>query len=407
MAALLFCPALQAYSVLTHEAIIDTAWDPEIKTLLLKRFPQASAEDLVRAHANAYAGAIIQDLGYYPFGSKFFSDLTHYVRSGDFIGNLLRESRTLDEYAFALGALAHYASDSQGHQIAVNPSVALSYPHLARKFGKLVTYEDDPTAHIRVEFGFDVLQVARGNYAPQTYHDFIGFEVAEDLLRRVFRDTYSIDMGEVFGDLDLAMGTYRRAVSKIIPQMTRVAWSLKKDELTRAQPAVRRGAFIYNLSRAAYRKEWKSAYREPGILERILAFLIRILPKVGPLKALSFRPPTPQTESLFQLSFTRTLAEYRRLLAEAGAGRLALPNRDFDTGQLTRPGEYRMADDTYAQLARRLADQDPSAVDPRVRAEVLAFFADPSQTFATRKNKKDWVKTLAALEKLRAVPKTE
>ena len=407
MAALLFCPALQAYSVLTHEAIIDTAWDPEIKTLLLKRFPQASAEDLVRAHANAYAGAIIQDLGYYPFGSHFFSDLTHYVRSGDFIGNLLRESRTLDEYAFALGALAHYASDSQGHQIAVNPSVAISYPHLARKFGKLVTYEDDPTAHIRVEFGFDVLQVARGNYAPQTYHDFIGFEVAEDLLRRAFRDTYSIDMGEVFGDLDLAMGTYRRAVSKIIPQMTRVAWSLKKDELTRAQPAVSRRAFVYNLSRAAYRKEWKSAYREPGILERILAFLIRILPKVGPLKALSFRPPTPQTESLFQLSFTRTLAEYRRLLAEAGAGRLALPNRDFDTGQLTRPGEYRMADDTYAQLARRLADQDPSAVDPRVRAEVLAFFADTSQTFATPKNKKDWVKTPAALEKLRAAPKTE
>ena len=61
-------------------------------------------------------GCIIQDMGYYPFGSKFFSDLVHYVRTGDFVANLIGEAQNLDEYAFALGALAHYAADTQGHR---------------------------------------------------------------------------------------------------------------------------------------------------------------------------------------------------------------------------------------------------------------------------------------------------
>ena len=47
------------YSVLTHEAIIDAAWDDSIKPILLKRFPGATAEQLRAAHAHAYGGAII------------------------------------------------------------------------------------------------------------------------------------------------------------------------------------------------------------------------------------------------------------------------------------------------------------------------------------------------------------
>ena len=208
---LLSClPAAQAYSVLTHEAIIDTAWDQNIVPLLVKRFPMSTPDELIMAHGFAYAGAIIQDMGYYPFGSRLFSDLAHYVRSGDFIVTMIRDSQDLEEYAFALGALAHYASDTQGHSIAVNPSVAIGYPKLRRKFGRSVTYEDDPAAHIKVEFGFDVLQVARGNYAPQSYHDFIGFYVSKPLLERSFHDTYGLEPEEVFGDFDLALGTYRR-----------------------------------------------------------------------------------------------------------------------------------------------------------------------------------------------------
>src|SRR5579871_1744172 len=140
-------PAAYSYSVLTHEAIIDSAWDSAIKPLLLQRFPAATADELTEAHAYAYGGSIIQDLGYYPFGSKFFSDLTHYVRSADFILNMIRESQDLNEYAFALGSLSHYAADNDGHRMATNLSVPLLYPNLRLKFGATVTYADDPFSH--------------------------------------------------------------------------------------------------------------------------------------------------------------------------------------------------------------------------------------------------------------------
>lgn len=400
-ASLLFTPNLHSYSVLSHEAIIDSAWDRDIKPLLLKRYPQSTSEELLKAHADAYGGCIIQDMGYYPFGSKFFSDLVHYVRTGEFVMNLVRESHTLNEYAFALGALAHYAADTQGHGVAVNVAVALEYPKLAKKYGKVVTYADDKTSHLRVEFSFDVSQVARGNYAPQSYHDFIGFEVEKDLLERAFRDTYTLEMKDVFGDLDLALGTYRHAVSAVIPELTRVAWHLKKDELAKSQPAVTRDKFVYNLSRASYRKEWNQKYQQPGVGARVLAFFIRILPKVGPLQSLSFLPPTARTTALFETSFDRTLDLYRQLLTAEGSRRLALEDRDFDTGNLTRPGEYSLADDTYAKLARHLADKDPTVIDAALRKNVLEFFRDRKLPYATKNSPKDWQRTIAALDSLR------
>lgn len=401
MAVLWLCPAIQGYSVLTHEAIIDSAWNASIKPLLLRRFPNATPDELNQAHAYTYGGCILQDMGYYPFGSKFFSDLVHYVRTGDFVLALIGESQDLDEYAFALGSLAHYAADNEGHSIAVNPSVAVAYPGLKRKYGKIVTYAEDPTAHLRVEFGFDVLQVARGSYAPQAYHDFIGFQVAKPVLERAFRDTYGLDLKDVFGNLDLALGTYRCAVSRVIPEMTRVAWKLREKDLTAANPRVTRRSFVYNLSHASFRKEWTGPHRDPGIGTRILAFIIRILPKIGPLKALVPKPPTPQTDQWFEQSFDRTLTMYRGLLANLSQHQLQLQDRDFDTGKITSPTEYSLADAAYAKLAVKLAAGDPASIDPKVRENVLAFYRNLDLPFDTKKHPDVWRKTIAAIDKLK------
>jgi hypothetical protein len=282
----------------------------------------------------------------------------------------------------------------------VNRAVPIQYPKLARKFGQVVTYSDDHISHLQVEFSYDVLQVARGAYAPEAYHDFIGFEVAPEVLRRAFYDTYGLKLEDVFTDLDLALGTYRRAVSVLIPRMTRVAWDLKKDEFQKAQPTLTRRVFVYNLSRAGYRKEWNTKYREPGIGTKVLGLLIRILPKVGPLKALSFKPPTAQTETLFEASFNRTLGEYRRTITEQSEGRLMLENRDFDTGEPTRPGEYALADAAYAKLARELAERKTPPNNTAVIQQVLEFFKDLNQPFATKKKPREWRDTVAAVEKL-------
>lgn len=386
LAVLLLAPLLApAYSVLTHEAIIDSAWDSNIKPLLQKRFPQASADDLVAAHAYAYGGCIIQDMGYYPFGSKFFSDLVHYVRSGDFIEALIRDSQDLNEYAFALGALAHYGADNEGHSIAVNRAVPMLYPKLRAKYGDNITYEQNPAAHLKTEFGFDVVQVAGGRYAPQAYHDFIGFEVSKPALERAFQDTYSLKLKDIFTSLDLALGTYRHTVSSLIPEMTRAAWAAKQDEIVRTHPGITRQQFLYNLSRASYEKEWGHDYRKPGFFARLIAFLFRILPKVGPFRALSFRAPTPEAERLFMMSFNRSLDDYRSSLAHPD-----LQNRNLDTGRPVHPGAYRLADRAYAHLLDKLADKNFERVSAALRDDILAFYrsAGPPATGKSKSRQK-------------------
>ncbi|MFY9571609.1 MAG: zinc dependent phospholipase C family protein, partial [Blastocatellia bacterium] len=282
------------YSVLTHEAIIDSCWKESIQPMLVKRFPTATPEQLREAYAHAYGGAIIQDMGYYPFGSKFFSDLTHYARSGDFIEALLAEAQDINEYAFALGALAHYAADNSGHPIAVNRTVPILYPKLRARYGGNVTYDEDPAAHIKTEFGFDVVQIAQGRYASQEYHDFIGFKVSKAVLERAFLRTYGIELKDIFANLDLALGTYRRAISTVIPQMTRVAWETKKEEIQKTTPGITREKFIYQISRTEFEKEWGKQYDKPRFFDKTLALFMRVIPKVGPFAPLSFKLPTPE-----------------------------------------------------------------------------------------------------------------
>jgi len=389
-----------AYAVLAHEAIIDSAWDTSIRPLLLKRFPDATAEELKEAHGYAYGGAIIQDMGYYPHGSFFFSDLAHYVRSGDFVLALLRDSKDLDGYAFALGALAHYASDNEGHPIGTNRAVPLLYPKLQKRYGDSVTYEQDKLAHVKTEFGFDVLEVAQGRYAPDSYHDFIGFGVSVPLLEQAFQETYGLDLKTVLTDEDQVFGSYRRAVSQLLPKATRIAWSLKKDEILKDQPSMTRKKFLYNLSRASYQKNWGKNFKPPTFGERFLGFLARILPKIGPLRVLELKTPTPVAERLFEASFNTTLDRYRRLLTQVGNGQPDLPNENFDTGAITGPGAYRLNDETHAQLLDALAKQNFSGASVEVRAELLEFYGHPDAPYATKRKPKDWAKVQVELEQL-------
>ncbi len=364
---------VRAYSVLTHEALIDRSWESEIKPLLLRRFPASTPDELQEARAYAYGGAIIQDMGYYPFGSKFFSNLAHYTRSGDFVIALIHDSQDLNEYAFALGSLAHYAADNEGHPVAVNRAVPLLYPNLRSKFGAQVTYEDDPAAHLKTEFSFDIVEVARGKYKSESYHDFIGFKVSKPLLERAFADTYAIELKDQFRSLDLALGTYRWTVSQALPELTSAAWATKKTDIQKLQAGMTRRKFVYRMKTAAYRKEWNEQYQRPGLGARFLAFLFHIMPKVGPFKALGFKVPTPATEKLFEASFDDTLRRYHALLIEVKANRLKLPNENFDTGKPTKLGDYKMADDTYAELLEHM-EKSKLAASPELRANILAFY---------------------------------
>jgi hypothetical protein len=396
----------EAYAVLTHEAIVDAAWETHIRPLLLERFPNANADDLRKAHAFVYGGAIIQDMGYYPHGNKFFSDLTHYIRSGDFVEALLRDSQDLNEYAFALGAMAHYAADNSGHRLATNLAVPMLYPKLKKKYGNVVTYEDDPLAHVKTEFAFDVLEVAKGRYAPDSYHDFIGFEVAVPLLERAFQETYGLDLKSVLPHEASVINSYRHSVSSLIPKATRIAWTLKRDEIQKDLPGVTRQKFLYNISRASYEKEWGKDYTKPTTADVILAFLYRILPKIGPLRVLAFRQPTPQTEKLFESSFNVTLDRYKAFLTEMHKGAVRLPNDNFDVGETTARGEYRLNDDTCAELLDRLAENNFANTSPELRAELLHFFSSPEAPASSKISEKARARLESELQRLESATLT-
>jgi len=395
-----------AYSVLTHEEVVDVLWKDGIQPLLKQRFPAATDDDLKKAHAFAYGGSLVQDMGYYPFGNKEFSDLTHYVRSGDFVVALLNEASDLNEYAFALGALAHYSADNCGHP-TINQVVAISFPKLQRKFGKDVTYADNPKAHIRTEFGFDVTQVAKNRYTSDRYHDFIGFEIPKPLLERAFLKTYGVPLSDVISDEDLAIGTFRRAISKVIPEMTRVALIAHRKEIVAETPNFRARQFRYYMSRTNYQKEWGESYRRPGFGTRVLAFFLKFVPKVGPFKALDFKIPTKQTEDLYIASVDRTIENYTKLLHDSAEGTLHLTNTDFDTGRNTQAGEYVLTDDAYARLLDRLAQHNFDQVPPEVRDNILAFYADPNAPIAAKRHPELWQKIQDELQRLKAVAPAE
>src|ERR1035437_8011739 len=373
---------LPAYSVLTHEEFIDLLWPDEIRPLVLHRFPGLTDDQMKEAHAYAYGGSVIQDLGYYPFGSKYFSDLVHYVRSGDFVRELLIQSHNPDEDAVALGSRSHYVSDIDGHP-AVNQAVAIQYPKLRMKYGPSVRYAQDKTAHLKTEFGFDTLQVAKNRYAPEQYHDFIGFQVSEPLLERVFPVVYGLELEDVLAHEDLAVGSYRFFISRLIPQMTQVALQTHKKDLMRETTNFARQKFLYRLSRSDYEREWGKTYTKPGLGTRILSTLLRFMPKIGPFKGLGFNNPTPQTEDLYIKSINTTTDHYRALLKEVRAGKLVLPNCDLDSGNTTEAGEYSLADETYASLLARLSKSNFDRTTAQLRDNILAFYGDPSRPIET------------------------
>src|ERR1700674_3675883 len=391
-----------AYSVLTHEQIVDLLWTDELRPLLLKRFPALTEEQLKEAHGYAYGGAVIQDLGYYPFGSVEFSNLVHYVRSGDFVRELLLQSQDANEYAFALGALAHYAADIAGHP-AVNQAVSIQSPKPRAKYGSSVRYAQDRTAHLKTEFGFDMAQVAKNRYASQQYHDFIGFQVSKPLLERTFPIVYGVELKDVLTHGDLAIGSYRFAVSRMIPEMTKIALRTHKKDLMSETPNFAKRKFLYRLSRSDYEKEWGKDYKKDGFKTRLFAILLRYMPKIGPFKALAFNNPTAQTEDMYFKSINTTVDRYRVFLEQVRNDSLTLANIDFDSGKETKAAEYSLTDESYAKLLGQLADRKFDLTSPDLRENILNFYSDLSLPLETKKDSTRWQSTLTALDQLKLI----
>ncbi|WP_197076679.1 zinc dependent phospholipase C family protein [Hymenobacter terrenus] len=397
------------YAVLSHQANIDSTWERCLVPAILKRYPGSTPQELLDAKAYAYGGAIIQDMGYYPFGNVLFTNLTHYVRSGDFVRSLISQARNRSDYAFALGALAHYVADINGHSEGTNRAMASVYPELAAKFGPIITYEEAPKQHSQIEFAFDVMQLASGKYHSQDYHKNIGFKVSKAMLERAFYQTYGLELGQVIANVDLSIASFRFAVSELIPTAARAAWHYKRKDIMKMSPGARRRDYLQRNKPKKFRKEYGNEYQRPGFGARIISYFIRVLPKIGPLKPFAFKLPTPEAQRLFHSSFQKVMASYcasiARQPADTAAAPLSLVNSDFDTGHITRAGEYALADETYGEWVRKLAAKKFQNLSPKARQNILAFYATQPKGTASEEEKEGnkQYETQVAVEQLRAL----
>ena len=373
----LSAPNAAGYSVLTHEELIDLAWDGSIRPLLLAKFPGASEEQLREAHAYAYGGSAIQDMGYYPFGKKFFSNLTHYVRTGDFIATLFREAHTIDEYAFAIGALSHYLGDSIGHSQAINPATAMAFPKLEQKYGRIVTYGESPHGHIRTEFAFDIDELSARALAPRSYQKFIGFNVPRKFLEKAFAETYGFDIHEILGRAHPALHSYRISVRRFIPAFAGAEVVLHRHQFPPHPDDEAYRLFAARVARSSYERRWKRAKRGPGVGAHLLAVLVLIVPKVGPISDLAIKIPTAKTEEDYLRSVNHTADQFAQTLHQlqnAPEDPVDFANLNLDTGNPTEIGTYRLADEAHAQLLSRLTSRPQRIIPPGLKRQLIAYF---------------------------------
>ena len=401
MSALIFStPNTQAYSVLTHEELIDLAWNSAIRPLLLAKFPGATEAQLREAHAYAYGGSAVQDMGYYPFGKQFFSNLTHYVRSGDFVAWLLSNAHTLDEYAFAIGALSHYVGDSIGHSQAINRATAVEFPKLEKVFGPSITYDETPHGHIRTEFAFDIAELSDGDFAPADYLEYIGFKVPRKFLEEAFEKTYGFDIHEVLGRAHPALRSYRTSARRFIPAFAEAEVVLHRHQFPPHTDTEADRTFRERLAKTAYERKWKRKRKEPGIRAHLLAVVVFLIPKIGGASDLAIKIPNPQTYEMYQESVNHAVdifCDQLHKLKNSGDD-VKLANIDLDTGDHVKRGEYPLADATYARLLQRLTSRPDRTIPADTKQNIITYYGTVAITDKPNPRRQEQLATLRMMK---------
>jgi len=410
---------LHAYALITHEQLVDLTWQDSIVPLLLSQYPNLTVAELDEARAYAYGGCVIQDIGYYPYGEASFSNLTHYVRPGDFVVSLLRNAHTANELAFAIGALSHYVGDTIGHPLAVNVAVPVEFPSLAAKYGNSVNYSQGRHQHVQVEFAFDIDEIVHHRVAPVRYLRHIGLRVSMRQLALAYYQTYGITDGfSRFRGRRVNVPAYRFAARSFIPRIAYAVTLLHRKSEPAEPASTERDDYDAQVATTAANDDWKKYQDHAGIGTYVLAGVIFILPKIGPLKLVAVKGPTEETEAKYLHSFLLSAAAFRRYLVRftvpavaANASPLRphnnrhpLPNRDLDTGSVVQPGGYSLTDSTYAALLHQLALDPTQHIPPGIKEDVQAYYANPDLPITTKQNAAAWKQVQTDLATLAGMP---
>jgi hypothetical protein len=402
---LLVCHSVGAYSLLTHEQLIDLTWQSSIAPLLRSRYPNITPEELERARSYAYAGCVIQDVGYYPFGDPFFSDLTHYVRSGDFVVHLFRDAKDANQLAFAIGALSHYIGDTIGHSLAINRAVPVEFPKLGARYGPVVTFAEGQHPHIQTEFAFDINEIAHRRFAPVSYLRHVGLNVPNEQLATAYYETYGLSRNFSKARFRrINVGGFRFAVRSFIPRIAYALTLLHRNRMPADSTSPDLQKLTDEVARVAAENNWDHYRKKAGIGTYSLAGFIYVVPKIGPLKMLAIKGPTDSTEEDYVRSVNQSTDALSSALGGFGKPGQTLPNRDLDTGAKVQPGAYRLTDETYAKLLDRLVADPRHTVPPGLKSDIVNYYADPHAPIYTKKNPEKWARVQSELKTLQTMP---
>ena len=287
------------------------------------------------------ADRICRTSGYFPLGNHLFTDTLHYVRTGDFVSRLMTEAGSAKEYAFALGVLAHFDADTIGHPLATNLAVPIIYPDLAEKYGNSVTYAQGPSQHLQTEFRFDVLQVAHRGEVPDLFQHSLEFQVPREFLDRVYKENYGLGLDDLFDNYDVALLTYRWGFRALINETTGISWRLYQGDIQTLEPGITHADFLHAMPRADFEQQFGKAFLEPGYFVRFVGFVGNLLPNIGPLARLPYKPLPENVRQLYSALSIRPPSSTIGTSPNQPRTSLGFRISSCDTGRRTGPAHIR------------------------------------------------------------------
>ena len=367
----------RAFSVTAHQGVVDQAWGLTLVPLIRQRFPNATDRELTEAHAYARGGSISPILVLSARESFVFrpAALRSHRR---FRQPSVNWGQLSGRICVRLGMLGHYEAPAgiRKRPIFRCPSSIPSSSRNTATPSPMRTHPRAPTNSIRCAAG----RSSQRN--TDLFEHSIDFKVPRDALERAFAETYGLQLNDLFDNYDIAIYTYRWGFRTIINEGTGIAWALYRKDIESNEPGVTSKEFVREISRGDFERQFGKAFLEPGYLPRFVGFLGTLVPDVGPLKRLPFKPLPDSVQKLYFRAYRHASERYVHEVAAICANKAWLENINLDTGRADKSGEYAPADEAWVDLLELHDKSHFANVRDDLASDFRAHFRDRNASLA-------------------------
>jgi len=258
------------------------------------------------------AGCLGPDMGMFPGGESLFSDLAHYVRSGELARAMIRCATSDTSRAFAWGWATHVLADA-----LIHPFINVAAGDVRGR--ETLTYADDPGLHLVVEIGADGRYFERWKQLAPPKLTPIPADVAQHVAS-AFDAVYGkiITLRQVSNSLK-AWSRWHRVAIDVSEAASAKLYGGRGGELG-----------LRGLARLLVKSSTGLCFRRS-----------RLYALTHPLR------PSPRAESFIETAITEFSERFREHERDTLA---SLPNYNLDTGEVEDVVSYPLAVSTLAKL---------------------------------------------------------